>query len=1085
MKLIKQIVLYYKKDQSDKVYEIDLCEVGQNKYVVNIRYGKRGTSLKDGTKTILPVSLNQAEQIYEKLRLSKMEKGYKLSLTDFAKATDDSITNDAYNDAYNEVDVPQVDDKRKERILHKIDELFKICYEYFPTPANANERIFKTNLRLLGRAIWRAGELKIVEAEELLITCLKLKNPLLNYTTVWALGNCYDNKNIAKDSVFDALMKIYSDLNTEDMVKRITLEAMFKILDPTQKAEFVNNLIQSLPDELKTVIDTTPEIFLNKLEEYLKKASYKEYGVLYALYQIDNDVVRPALIELLRKVPMRPNYFKQIRYIFKAAEYRHDAEVFGIIAYRFEKNRAMFERSYYGRAYINGKYLRKPAIIQHLKMPNAKAAYSNHTRTYFKDRVWRTLRRMGEMDAIDYVKMAIGILLQFTDDKDAGKTRSRSITKWHRPLPNATNRRWTKEVITTHYDTFAMYKAFNQILYRNSPRYTPRKKSWVCKASYQPGNPQPTLREEAFPQLWDKLHRQVIGLLSESKCKRVQQFGVKVLRDCEEFMSSPKVEDVKMLLSSPYIETATFGFELFDKVYDPANPSIELLTELLTCLANCCYEPARKKAFELISFKKDYLVNNNEFLLLMITSDYSDVRKFIGSMLEMSLLNEANANALLGRLISYLMLIGSDKKNSIDTTKITDISNILLKALSTQCSTLGLDIIMDFMRHPIEQIQEIGAKIILNHETYSKNPPEDIIQLLINSKFNSIRGLGVKLFGQLPDDLLMSKLATLLVLVMHDIAEMREAIRPVIKRLALSNGAFGEEITTMIIKRMFKIRNEDKQQFITTLIKEDLVQTSYLPMSVIWKLLNSSETAYQEIGGLFLDKSNDLYTLNVEQIVKLASCDVLFVRNISRRLCESNIAMLKQDMDSTIRLLDAEWDDSKDFAFDFIRKNFTKEDFTPKSLVSICDSTKGDIQQFGRELIMRFFEDKHGEEYLLKLSEHPSSNVGLFVTNYLERYACDNPKRLSELTNYFKRALCQVNKGKAVKERIFAFLEEEASKSHNASDVIAEILTFVSATISITYKAKAIRIMVKINQKYPDIKLPIRIKELEERNNVI
>ena len=39
MKLIKQTSLHFREGNSDKVYEIDLCEVGADAYVVNFRYG--------------------------------------------------------------------------------------------------------------------------------------------------------------------------------------------------------------------------------------------------------------------------------------------------------------------------------------------------------------------------------------------------------------------------------------------------------------------------------------------------------------------------------------------------------------------------------------------------------------------------------------------------------------------------------------------------------------------------------------------------------------------------------------------------------------------------------------------------------------------------------------------------------------------------------------------------------------------------------------------------------------------------------------------------------------------------------------
>lgn len=71
----------------------------------------------------------------------------------------------------------------------------------------------------------------------------------------------------------------------------------------------------------------------------LKNATPAQFEILDTIYLIDNKNVRPALLEILRTATLKPNYFKHFRHIFKAAEYRLDAEVFGLIAYRFEKEK--------------------------------------------------------------------------------------------------------------------------------------------------------------------------------------------------------------------------------------------------------------------------------------------------------------------------------------------------------------------------------------------------------------------------------------------------------------------------------------------------------------------------------------------------------------------------------------------------------------------------------------------------------------------------------------------------------------------------------------------------------------------------
>jgi bifunctional non-homologous end joining protein LigD len=72
---MSNITLYFKDGSSDKVYQCNIAPQDDG-YVVNFAYGRRGGTLKGGTKTTAPVSLLEAEKIYNKLIQEKTSKGY-------------------------------------------------------------------------------------------------------------------------------------------------------------------------------------------------------------------------------------------------------------------------------------------------------------------------------------------------------------------------------------------------------------------------------------------------------------------------------------------------------------------------------------------------------------------------------------------------------------------------------------------------------------------------------------------------------------------------------------------------------------------------------------------------------------------------------------------------------------------------------------------------------------------------------------------------------------------------------------------------------------------------------------------------
>ena len=71
----KHVALYYKEGTSDKEYHVHLIAKGTG-YIVQIEYGRRGSSLTSSDKTPSPVDLDKANAIFDAQVHSKKLKGY-------------------------------------------------------------------------------------------------------------------------------------------------------------------------------------------------------------------------------------------------------------------------------------------------------------------------------------------------------------------------------------------------------------------------------------------------------------------------------------------------------------------------------------------------------------------------------------------------------------------------------------------------------------------------------------------------------------------------------------------------------------------------------------------------------------------------------------------------------------------------------------------------------------------------------------------------------------------------------------------------------------------------------------------------
>lgn len=71
----ERVTLYCRAGSSDKVYEASIEPKGR-RFVVNVAYGRRGSTLRTGTKTSIPVDYENAKKILDKLIREKLARGY-------------------------------------------------------------------------------------------------------------------------------------------------------------------------------------------------------------------------------------------------------------------------------------------------------------------------------------------------------------------------------------------------------------------------------------------------------------------------------------------------------------------------------------------------------------------------------------------------------------------------------------------------------------------------------------------------------------------------------------------------------------------------------------------------------------------------------------------------------------------------------------------------------------------------------------------------------------------------------------------------------------------------------------------------
>jgi hypothetical protein len=886
-----------------------------------------------------------------------------------------------------------------------------------------------------GQIIFLAGELGLREAEPLLLRLASLDDRR-NYSVCRALGQ------VGSAAAVSTVGKLFTDPRSSPALRHIAGEALLRLSGEAGRPAFRAQLQSLLPDALRAAVDAgDPDAFAAALAAHLAPPTDERLAILDSLYLIEGPVIRPSILHFARTAPLAPPTFRRLRALFKSAEYRRDGELFGILVHRFE----------------TGKPGGGARRYQHADLARqGKAAFGPLTRDYLRRRAWRTLERLGRLDDPDFLPMAVGVLLPFSDS-DAHPVRDRTGL-WR----------------GTYYPPFSPYRCFNKLLLRHRARLLWGRRLFVSDQSKDSALAPRRPGEEAFPDRWQARPAGLLHLLDESRCAPVHEFAALALGACEEFCAGLDREVLLMLLSRPYAPTAALGFSLIQRRYDPRAPDLELLA----LLVGCAHPPARRAAFGWLDQLGPRVLDEVALLASLIASRHEDARDHARRLLGSRPMTDAQAQALLWRVIGLLLALGPD-----DGEIARGAARTLLQWFGPQLAAIRSSVVVDLLAHPLPAVQAFGAEILVFARVAVS---DETLLSLLDSPATDVRAAGLLLLEQLTDAVLPDHLDLIARLLALKAPETRAAARRLARRLAVLGAAHEQALATRVIEAILRRKlPEGVAAELPRSLREDLPGAlAGLDADAVWRLLSSASPEAQSLGDVLLARRDLGAVLTVDQIGKLASQETLALREAAWGMFERHPARVKDDLAGAIRVLDSRWGDTRVFAFRFFREHFAPGELPAATLVAICDSTRPDVQDFGREMLTKHAREEDGLELLWRLSEHPAPAVQLHVTEWLDRHAAGEPARLAALEPYFLSVLSRVNRGRQARQRVFAFLRREGERSLEAAQVVAPILQRISASSSVEHRALALAALVALGRAHPSAGLasPARVIPREARD---
>ena len=976
--------------------------------MVNFRYGRRGARLREGTKTPFPESLAKAEDIFARLVAEKTGKGYLIDGETGAPTPIPEVS---------ELAVPQNDDPRITATIDRINRGF-------------TEERWK-----LSRAIWRAGVWQLSEALPNLRALAENATGMGALCLAFALGRC------GNESDLETLATLTSN-NSEDVsYLRIAREAQLALSSEPEQTAFIDQVIAELPSVVRESLES-PD-FIEVTKDLIENGD-SPLSLSADLYLISrrHPHVREALYSLSKTISPSKNGMLLIRQLFKAAEFRRDAEVYGALVQRFETSPSN------GSTHFSWK-LKK----------TVHPPFSAQTKKYFKRRVVRTLSQAGDdHDAATFIPLATGILLAYDDDLNPSELSS----SW-----GYDSNYQYKEI---HHPARKKSFSYLWILRGKSPslRYT-RSFTWaftdlVTKA---------TTREEKYPELWDLAPDAITHLLAQSRAAEVQEFAHRIWKDHPKWAKEIATSNIVSFLSSWFADTAELGFTLARERWNADTPDEDLLFGMLDCQTSAAQELANEWLLQI----NDHLAKNAGLLARLAFLEQTISQQGVRAFIAKTNLSSEIRSDFVARVISALLSL-----NEEDEARAAFASEIIRQAAPAELAKVPYQHLAELASHTLEPIQLLGTRILLEQSSPA-SLPEELLLAPLSSDFPSVRKLGLELLGKLSESELAQRSETLASCAVSPHSDLREHIRPLIKKIAPTQLDLCRELVTQWYPLL--LRSEAAEG-----LHNDLYQllsdpfAAYLnviPEDSFPRMLESEYSRAQALGYLLLKENAQLNDVSLADLIAWSSHQHAELRHYIWDYFNANPARIISQLGDALPLLETDWEDSREKAFVFFRDVVQEEDWTPESLVAICDSTHARAQDFGREMMTRRFREEDGPQYLTQLSQHPDTELQIFASNYLMRFAVDQPERIELLEPYFRTVLSKIGAGRTAKQRIFALLEQESQKNEKTAQLVATLLDRISATIAIEDKATCITILLKLSHKWPKIPVPLQPLDPELR----
>ncbi len=266
---------------------------------------------------------------------------------------------------------------------------------------------------------------------------------------------------------------------------------------------------------------------------------------------------------------------------------------------------------------------------------------------------------------------------------------------------------------------------------------------------------------------------------------------------------------------------------------------------------------------------------------------------------------------------------------------------------------------------------------------------------------------------------------------------------------------------------------------IARVAREALVEElgSLLRLPELIALVSTGSPSAQAVAGDLLGRRPEAVAeLGLECLTALAEHPIAAVRSASQKLMRSAVAHFQADPSLLLVLVESDWPDTRDTAFQLLRTSANPAALGLDGLMGLLDSNRVDVQNVGQELMRQHFAQLDAAELVFRLVQHPHPNMRRFALDLAINHLPDGAEPLGKLEGFFRAALFDLWPERPVKRGVLDFLTARGLRDEGQAAVAVGILADAVRLQGRADFERALEGLVRLQLSYPHLQAGVKLR---------